>query len=435
MTRTFPSRFKGTHSRARPESQVDLPFLLAPVSIEEFFDDFWEDRVLHVARNDSRYLGALQDHLSLEELLWQTCHRWGDVSIAGSSTTDSLDYSANLPDIPTIRRAFSEGRTVVINHLERKYLNVAWLCRNIERGWLFNTHVNLYATPSGKQGLSYHYDDDDVFIVQLDGSKRWKIFRERAGLPLSGEAYQQPECVSAGFAEYLLMPGDVLYIPRGFVHEAVALRSISVHLTITVTVVRALTLLQEVLSNAAEGGSGLRRAVPIGLLTGTDRELEQWSAEFAEGRVPDSVEAWRRARAGILEQLLASKARLPEINGRGVQASVDPESINEHSVVAVAADQLCLITVVDEAALFHFIGGTLELPLSAEPALRSLCRLEFCAVRDLPGQLTIPEKVGIVRALVAVGAVVPEFRAEDSTDGSIHSDPALRRDEREKECL
>lgn len=411
---------------------IDLPFILAPVTVEEFFDNFWEKRVMHVPRSESRYFASLRDDLSLEEILWQTCHRWGDVSIAGMSG-DSTDFSALPPTLPTIREAFSAGRTIVINHLERKLLGAAWLCRNVERKWLFDTHVNLYATPPQKQGLAYHYDDDDVFIIQLDGCKKWKVFHDRAGVPLPGEAYQQPDCDSAAFTEYLLRPGHLLYIPRGFVHEAAALQLTSVHLTLTVTVVRLLTLLQEVLSAAVDARSDLRRAVPMDLLVGRDAEPDRQLLARAGGGSLTGTDAWRRATTEMIDRLLASKQRLPSSNGGGIQAA-DPGSIDPESVVSIAADQICLLTEGDGSWLLHFIGGTLELPLVTEQALRRLCRLTCCVVRDLPGPLTVTEKVGMVRALMAVGVLVAEPSARYSTEMLIDSNQALRRDGRAEAC-
>ena len=35
--------------------------------------------------------------------------------------------------------------------------------------------VNAYLTPPGNQGFATHYDTHDVFVLQVDGRKRWRI--------------------------------------------------------------------------------------------------------------------------------------------------------------------------------------------------------------------------------------------------------------------
>jgi len=77
-----------------------------------------------------------------------------------------------------------------------------------------------YATDGG--GVGPHVDSYDVFLVQTHGRRRWRIGRQRdlrlvPGLPLK---------ILAGFRpthEWVLEPGDLLYLPPGVAHEGVAL--------------------------------------------------------------------------------------------------------------------------------------------------------------------------------------------------------------------
>jgi 50S ribosomal protein L16 3-hydroxylase len=77
-----------------------------------------------------------------------------------------------------------------------------------------------YAAPGG--GVGPHWDSYDVFLVQAQGRRRWRLcapqpFAELTGAPLR---------IIDGFEaqdEYLLEPGDLLYLPPGWGHEGVAL--------------------------------------------------------------------------------------------------------------------------------------------------------------------------------------------------------------------
>lgn len=76
-----------------------------------------------------------------------------------------------------------------------------------------------YAAPGG--GVGPHVDSYDVFLVQGRGRRRWRISRQRdlalvPGLDLKILARFRPR------DEWVLEPGDVLYLPPGVAHEGVA---------------------------------------------------------------------------------------------------------------------------------------------------------------------------------------------------------------------
>jgi len=77
-----------------------------------------------------------------------------------------------------------------------------------------------YAAPGG--GVGPHFDSYDVFLLQGEGRRRWRVARQRdlalvPGLPLKILARFRPrhECV--------LEPGDMLYLPPEVAHDGVAL--------------------------------------------------------------------------------------------------------------------------------------------------------------------------------------------------------------------
>lgn len=77
-----------------------------------------------------------------------------------------------------------------------------------------------YATDAG--GVGPHVDSYDVFLIQAHGRRRWRISRQRdqtlvPGLPLAILSDFRPA------AEWVLEPGDLLYLPPGVAHEGVAL--------------------------------------------------------------------------------------------------------------------------------------------------------------------------------------------------------------------
>jgi 50S ribosomal protein L16 3-hydroxylase len=77
-----------------------------------------------------------------------------------------------------------------------------------------------YATDGG--GVGPHFDSYDVFLLQAHGQRRWRIGRQKQldlvdGLPLKILAHFEPE------EEYVLDPGDMLYLPPRWAHDGIAL--------------------------------------------------------------------------------------------------------------------------------------------------------------------------------------------------------------------
>jgi len=77
-----------------------------------------------------------------------------------------------------------------------------------------------YASDGG--GVGPHLDSYDVFLIQVHGRRRWRIGRARDrtlvdGLPLKILRHFEPE------QEWLLEPGDMLYLPPLWAHDGVAI--------------------------------------------------------------------------------------------------------------------------------------------------------------------------------------------------------------------
>jgi 50S ribosomal protein L16 3-hydroxylase len=79
-----------------------------------------------------------------------------------------------------------------------------------------------YAAPGG--GVGPHLDSYDVFLLQGEGRRRWRVgpgtdAAFRPGLPLKILRNFEPR------DEWVLEPGDMLYLPPGYAHEGVALEA------------------------------------------------------------------------------------------------------------------------------------------------------------------------------------------------------------------
>jgi hypothetical protein len=118
-----------------------------------------------------------------------------------------------------------EGYTIFIRHAERHDARLAELAQAFEEAFLGAVNIHVFATPAGAPGFSWHYDAEDVFIIQTAGEKEYSLRKNTVNpwpleetLPddMQYEREQMP------LLRVLLQAGDLLYIPCGWWHKAEA---------------------------------------------------------------------------------------------------------------------------------------------------------------------------------------------------------------------
>ncbi|CAK0874281.1 unnamed protein product, partial [Prorocentrum cordatum] len=145
-------------------------------------------------------------------------------------------------DFASPHAAYLAGCSLVVNHLEASCEAVRALCVGL-REELPHAYANGYLTPPGSQAVAPHADDRDVLVWQCAGRKRWRVYAEPpVQLPFEREQVGKSDELPVPEATLLpgnllleetLEPGDVLYMPRGWVHEAATAESEgSLHLTV-----------------------------------------------------------------------------------------------------------------------------------------------------------------------------------------------------------
>jgi ribosomal protein L16 Arg81 hydroxylase len=216
----------------------------------------------------------------------------------------------------------------------------------------------------GAQGFDAHFDTHEVFVLQIEGTKHWRIYGLAREAPLVEEQAEfAREQLGPPTREVLLQAGDLLYLPRGYVHEAFTSETLSLHLTVGVKVFRWVDLLHQAVDELSTREVRFRRSLPRGLLTGgtslaLSGQLRELLQVLAEGARAD--EAVVRLAAGFVEKLRA----LPG----NYFAEVDVERINLDTVVQRTPGALCHPALLpDGRTSLRFPG---ELGLSMEPGSR-----------------------------------------------------------------
>jgi ribosomal protein L16 Arg81 hydroxylase len=139
-------------------------------------------------------------------------------------------------------------------------------------------------TPGNAAGFTPHYDVHEVLVLQIAGKKLWRIFAPSLKLPHRSQLFT-PEAFrgQAPVAEIELQAGDLLYLPRGYLHATTTSDTFSAHVTIGITVYTWVDLVKQVLQSAI-ASEGLREALPPGFASRDDMKpiLRQKMAEALE---------------------------------------------------------------------------------------------------------------------------------------------------------
>ena len=128
------------------------------------------------------------------------------------------------------------GATLIVEEVDRIDENLGAFLNALSDEICAPTRFNLYLSAPGQSGYKLHCDTHDFFILQLAGQKQWKIFPPTTDSPLfyQKEHDLEPPPRDSIILECTLQQGDVLYVPRGFWHDALALREHSLHLTLAI---------------------------------------------------------------------------------------------------------------------------------------------------------------------------------------------------------
>lgn len=384
---------------------MSLQTLIDPYGTDAFLSDYFERDFLHISRNDPGYFRAMLDDLDLERQIWRHSSQWGDVSLAKAGTRPSDNpYALGMPTIDAVASAFNDGYTVVVNNYQQKSTRVAAFCREVEKFFCFRCNVNLYLTGPHCKGLNAHYDDQDVFVMQMEGEKTWRVYEGGPLLPLEDQPYHCPDTAGLPVFELVLRPGDVLYLPRGFIHDACTGECHSLHLTLSVSVVRQATFLKQLICRAAAGNEGLRRSMRFSCLREPgvrDDPGEVHAVADMLGRVCSAD--IQQAYSDLQDRLLQAIARLPCEQLR-TPAPKPPVAIE--SQVKIADDQICVLSAVGNVHTLKFIGGQVPLPADLAAAGRFVsCHASFRTC-DIDCELSNPVKLAFVQFLMDSGLLV-----------------------------
>ncbi len=324
---------------------------------------------------------------------------------------------------------YAGGATLVLQGLHRIWPALIDFTRELSLAVGQPLQTNAYLTPAGSQGFATHYDTHDVFVLQVDGEKHWRIHPPVLPDPLERQPWggraDEVSATATGTPalDVRLAPGDALYLPRGWLHSAKAQERSSLHLTVGVRALTRYTLVEELLALAAEEPR-LRSTLPFGIDVSDPAAVEPELTETVE-----VLRDWlRRVDPAVLAARLRQRAwpaaRPAPLYPLAQTAALD--ALGPDSRVTLRPGLRWQLTPAGERVTLRVFDRTITLPQICAPALRALLFAEVSRVGDLPGLVNDADRVTLVRRLLREAVVVP---AQDSylnrPDGGAADGPTL----------
>ncbi|MEG4283567.1 cupin domain-containing protein [Microcoleus sp. A006_D1] len=242
-----------------------LANLLKPYNLKDFLDNNWTNKAVVIKSEGKKDFAHLFSWEKLNYLLNFHELKYPEIRLAVEGKV--LDESENA----NLIKLCQSGATLIVNQVHKLIPEIAEFAAEVKADLGYPNQVNAYCSWPEKQGFSSHYDTHEVFILQTDGIKQWYVFADTIKYPLidqKSSTFPPPE--TPPYLTCTLHPGDVLYIPRGHWHYAVASDEPSLHLTLGIHGKTGIDLLE--------------------WLVGELRQQEEWRKSLPLRINPDSID-------------------------------------------------------------------------------------------------------------------------------------------------
>jgi len=233
-----------------PGPRISFRDIIAPVEAEDFFRNLCDRSAAHIPGHADKF-----SHLfSWEEFnrLLNMSKLWSDKTmkvVLDGRDLEAVEFArpgqtregsqAMLPDPERLTALLQRGATVVLDLVETLSPGIAAVSGALQSVMGGVVVCNAYCSWSAHQGFPVHFDTTDVLALHIEGAKVWRVYEGRARHPIdvpghnfaSFDADYHARAKGKVVKELEMRPGDVLYLPRGQYHEALASSDASLHLS------------------------------------------------------------------------------------------------------------------------------------------------------------------------------------------------------------
>ncbi|WFE58605.1 cupin domain-containing protein [Micromonospora sp. WMMD712] len=225
---------------------MSLTLLLPEAGVRNLMTN-WPDQI-HVYDSVPAALDREINATTLYEWIDTGCVPAAEIAVvkAPNPSLNAASFSTNgRTDGPRLRNLLDNGFTVRFGHMERISPAMHRLAHGVQQETGYSTFVHAFVTPPGEQGLRHHWDQQMTLAIQLAGTKRWDCWKPLYPAPTRDyhdsskiwqEKWRQQWTAAGPDFTHDLKAGEVLVLPRGWVHNPrnISNTETSIHLTVAI---------------------------------------------------------------------------------------------------------------------------------------------------------------------------------------------------------
>lgn len=386
------------------ENTLDFLTTIAPLTPDTFFNDYWEKRPLLISRQSPSYYTPLMTLADVDRILYTLKPDWKRLRLVdrGHYFMRNFLHPDGTPNLAVVYEAYNQGYSLNLLEVQERWSPLGTMVREWETYLHHPISVNLYLTPKNSKAFNPHFDNHDVFILQIEGEKEWQVWQPTVDLPgkeFTGNRFLSPNNMPPCEMKTRLKAGDLLYLPRGWGHAAATDNSASLHLTFGVFVYTWSDLLEGILNGVSEQNESFNQGLPIGFMRDPEAQKtiqKDWN-QLIKTWIESSQLATGLDRMG--DRLIKNmKDPLPD----GYFSQIEQlNNIDLKTRIQKKTGLFCRITDQDNEIGVHLPGHQLKLPKNWQQTLNEINTNRPLTVADLPG--TNEEKLELARQMVKSG--------------------------------
>ena len=382
-----------------------LDWLLSPYALDEFVEVFWEKNPVHIEHHDPGYF---TDFFALPHLdrLIATSYTNENIRLAKDGQSQLIPtHGPEKTSICELYESYYKGNTLVFRNIHQRWPSIHRMGKAVANFFGCKISTHLYATPRGSQGFGTHWDDHDIYALQLEGEKEWLLYEDGPKLPLPSSGnreYRRQSNINPQKLSHriTLKAGDLLYFPRGTPHLVKCTEGkSSLHLTFGIYTQTYAQLLKAMINCDAHNHPDLQAPLPFGsLVGGADTDEIDFSGFFEslsdENKIRSALNSLygeanvdnRMAPSGHFKRLLQVASLSANSSLRPVFTKNDLIEINGSLLIAMAGirhqvDPVFTDLIIAMAAKDRFRLAELELTDSGHRSLemvKTLIKVGLC---------------------------------------------------------
>lgn len=373
--------------------------IIAPYSVDDFFNTYHEKDILHIKRNNEQYYRdvltpkEISDYLERQDIFYPSVR-----IVKNGKEIPSSEYTLKSTPIGHHRKdgiintdkafaLFNSGATFVIQAGQRYFSHLSHCSLELSRKFNAPVQANLYITPNKSQGFNPHWDTHDVFVLQISGTKTWHLYGFEKELPTKNQSFVSKDYKKDPVQTLQLSPGDFLYVPRGYVHDAVADDGISSHITIGILSFTWARYFNEIFPQLEEFKE-FREAVPFwkGDLSGLIQEkTEQLRQKIATLDFDKGIERLNKSYHAAQPQPVHNY--FESIRNIGHLSPSTSLGLNEGIIYQLVKK--------DTAYELHLLGKAIRFSEALKPAVDFIFDKKKCKLQAVPGDETAVKELVI----------------------------------------